>query len=205
MHSSGGDTKIRADMLRGCGCSRRSRKADDCVESTAQCRTSSGFMHPICQRRRPPPPGAPPYSRRTTPKHPSPTDTSRPCSTCRMQRMATTALHGLTGRASSHAWPTKATLTLASGFRTTIRCWPMPLPARSKNSGRTTALWTMARPKPGGLFVKLGVGVLRKKDDSPYKFMYTYPLVDGGKWTVHAKPPRGIFPATAPIAHWHRL
>jgi hypothetical protein len=40
--------------------------------------------------------------------------------------------------------------------------------------------------KPGGLFVKIGVGVLRKADDSPYKFMYTYPLVDGGKWTVHA-------------------
>ena len=44
--------------------------------------------------------------------------------------------------------------------------------------------------KPGGLFVKIGVGVLRKADDSPYKFMYTYPLVDGGKWTVHASPAR---------------
>ena len=42
--------------------------------------------------------------------------------------------------------------------------------------------------KPGELFVKLGVGVLRKKDDSAYQFMHTYPLVDGGKWTVHAKP-----------------
>jgi hypothetical protein len=40
--------------------------------------------------------------------------------------------------------------------------------------------------KPGGLFVKIGVGVLRKPEDSPYKFMYTYPLVDGGKWTVHS-------------------
>src|SRR5579863_2384362 len=40
--------------------------------------------------------------------------------------------------------------------------------------------------KPGGLFVKIGVGVLRKADDTPYKFMYTYPLVDGGKWTMHA-------------------
>jgi hypothetical protein len=42
--------------------------------------------------------------------------------------------------------------------------------------------------KPGQLFVKLGVGVLRKEDDSPYQYMHTYPLVDGGKWTVHAKP-----------------
>jgi hypothetical protein len=40
--------------------------------------------------------------------------------------------------------------------------------------------------KPGGLFVKIGVGVLRKDDDSPYKFMRTYPLVDGGHWTVRA-------------------
>ena len=37
--------------------------------------------------------------------------------------------------------------------------------------------------KSGELFVKLGVGVLRKKDDSAYQFMYPYPLVDGGKWT----------------------
>jgi hypothetical protein len=41
--------------------------------------------------------------------------------------------------------------------------------------------------KSGGLFVKPGVGVLRKVDDSPYKFSFTYPLVDGGKWTVHVK------------------
>lgn len=45
-----------------------------------------------------------------------------------------------------------------------------------------------AQAKPGELFVKLGVGVLRKKDDSAYQFMYTYPLVDGGKWTIHAQP-----------------
>ena len=41
--------------------------------------------------------------------------------------------------------------------------------------------------KPGGLFIKPGVGVLRKIDDSPYKFGFTYPIVDGGKWTVHVK------------------
>jgi hypothetical protein len=40
------------------------------------------------------------------------------------------------------------------------------------------------KAKPGDLFVKIGVGVLRKDQDSPYKFMRTYPLVDGGKWTV---------------------
>jgi hypothetical protein len=47
--------------------------------------------------------------------------------------------------------------------------------------------------KPGELFVKVGVGVLRKRDDSAYQFMYTYPLVDGGKWTVHAKPSEVAF------------
>jgi hypothetical protein len=41
--------------------------------------------------------------------------------------------------------------------------------------------------KSGELFVKLGVGVLRKVDASAYKFMNTYPLVDGGKWRVQAE------------------
>jgi hypothetical protein len=41
--------------------------------------------------------------------------------------------------------------------------------------------------KPGGLFVKPGVGVLRKLTDDPYKFSVFYPIVDPGKWTVHAK------------------
>lgn len=40
--------------------------------------------------------------------------------------------------------------------------------------------------KPGGLFVKPGVGVLRRLDDGPFKFTAPYPLVDGGKWTTHA-------------------
>jgi hypothetical protein len=41
--------------------------------------------------------------------------------------------------------------------------------------------------KPGEPFLKPGVGVLRKVDDSPYAFTATYPLIDGGKWTVHTK------------------
>ena len=41
--------------------------------------------------------------------------------------------------------------------------------------------------KPGEVFVKLGVGVLRRIDNGPYKFQAPYPLVDGGKWTVHAR------------------
>ena len=42
--------------------------------------------------------------------------------------------------------------------------------------------------KAGGLFVKPGVGVLRKVSDEPYKYMFFYPIVNTGKWTVHAKP-----------------
>jgi hypothetical protein len=36
----------------------------------------------------------------------------------------------------------------------------------------------------GGTFVKIGVGVLRKPDDSKYDHSKTYEVVDGGKWTV---------------------
>jgi hypothetical protein len=47
--------------------------------------------------------------------------------------------------------------------------------------------------KPGELFLKLGVGVLRKVDDSPYQFGGAYPIVDTGKWTVTVKPRAVIF------------
>jgi hypothetical protein len=38
--------------------------------------------------------------------------------------------------------------------------------------------------KPGELFVKPGVGVLRRVDNSPYEYPTTYPLIDPGKWKV---------------------
>jgi hypothetical protein len=44
-----------------------------------------------------------------------------------------------------------------------------------------------AEAKPGELFLKPGVGVLRKVDNSPYQFGFAYPIVDTGKWTVKAK------------------
>jgi hypothetical protein len=40
--------------------------------------------------------------------------------------------------------------------------------------------------KPGGTFLKVGVGVLRKLDDTPYSFAKHFDLVDGGIWTHHA-------------------
>jgi hypothetical protein len=38
--------------------------------------------------------------------------------------------------------------------------------------------------KPGGTFIKIGVGVLRKPDDAAYSAYRLYEIVDGGKWTV---------------------
>lgn len=41
-----------------------------------------------------------------------------------------------------------------------------------------------ADARPGEIFVKIGVGTLRKIDDAPYKFGTAYPIVDTGKWTI---------------------
>ena len=38
----------------------------------------------------------------------------------------------------------------------------------------------------GGLFVKVGVGVLRRDLAGAYKFGHVYPIVDTGRWTVKA-------------------
>ena len=42
--------------------------------------------------------------------------------------------------------------------------------------------------KPGATFVKLGVGVLRKLDDSPYSSYGNYEIIDSGTWSVRADP-----------------
>lgn len=39
--------------------------------------------------------------------------------------------------------------------------------------------------QPGGTFVKIGVGVLRKTSAAPYHFGDSYPIVDNGQWKVH--------------------
>ncbi|MFB3777780.1 MAG: hypothetical protein ACE141_09215 [Bryobacteraceae bacterium] len=41
--------------------------------------------------------------------------------------------------------------------------------------------------KPGGTFIKTGVGVLRKVDDSRYHHSKPYEIVDGGKWSVNKR------------------
>jgi hypothetical protein len=41
-----------------------------------------------------------------------------------------------------------------------------------------------AEAKPGGTFIKLGVGVIRKPDEPKFQQYKTYEIVDPGKWTI---------------------
>lgn len=41
--------------------------------------------------------------------------------------------------------------------------------------------------RPGGTFLKIGVGVLRKPDDAKYGMFRLYDIVDHGKWSVESK------------------
>ncbi|HEY3836675.1 MAG TPA: hypothetical protein VGL72_08885 [Bryobacteraceae bacterium] len=45
-----------------------------------------------------------------------------------------------------------------------------------------------ADAKPGGTFVKIGVGVIRKPDEPKFQQFKTYDIVDNGKWTVKKHP-----------------
>jgi hypothetical protein len=45
-----------------------------------------------------------------------------------------------------------------------------------------------AEAKPGGTFIKIGIGVLRKPDDSKYDHYYRYEIADSGRWTVKKGP-----------------
>ena len=50
--------------------------------------------------------------------------------------------------------------------------------------------------KIGGSFIKIGVGVLTKPDDSIYKFSRLYKIVNPGKWDVQVKKDQVIFTHT---------
>jgi len=45
-----------------------------------------------------------------------------------------------------------------------------------------------AEAKPGGTFVKIGVGVIRKPEEAKFQQFKTYEIADPGKWTVHQEP-----------------
>src|SRR5215470_13925703 len=63
---------------------------------------------------------------------------------------------------------------------------PIELPVKADAIGYKDA-------KPGETFLKPGVGVLRKLDDSPYQFGGAYPIVDTGTWTVKTTTRSVIF------------
>jgi hypothetical protein len=47
--------------------------------------------------------------------------------------------------------------------------------------------------KPGGSFIKIGVGAVYKQDDQPYTFSRVYQLINSGKWTVKSKSDQVLF------------
>ena len=47
--------------------------------------------------------------------------------------------------------------------------------------------------KAGTPFVKIGVGILERKDDKPYHWSTRYKVIEPGKWTVEAKADRITF------------
>ena len=53
-----------------------------------------------------------------------------------------------------------------------------------------------AEAKPGDIFVKIGVGSLRKPDEPRFRQFSTYDIVDAGKWTVSSFPDRVEFVQT---------
>ncbi len=45
-----------------------------------------------------------------------------------------------------------------------------------------------AEAEVGGVFIKIGVGALRRTEDQPYRFWKSYPMVDAGTWDTHVTP-----------------
>jgi len=48
-------------------------------------------------------------------------------------------------------------------------------------------------PLQGNLFVKPGIGILKRMGDAPFQFSAGYPIVDHGKWTVNARRDNIVF------------
>ena len=64
---------------------------------------------------------------------------------------------------------------------------------RTADDNADANAWGYPHAQPGEPFVKLGVGVLRRTDDTPYMFAKAYPLIDGGTWTTHTRRDRATF------------
>jgi hypothetical protein len=59
-------------------------------------------------------------------------------------------------------------------------------PAEEFLTGNESALG-YDEAKPGGTFVRIGVGVIRKPDEKAYRRFATYDIQDTGKWTVRRR------------------
>ena len=46
---------------------------------------------------------------------------------------------------------------------------------------------------PGGVFLKIGVGLLRRPDSAPYDRFRLYDIVDPGRWEVYTEGERAVF------------
>jgi hypothetical protein len=156
------------------------RKADDCVESAPKDRISVAFMRSICRGGKPSP-GCSALQQANYPK----------ASITNGQVQAVLYLPDAKNgyyRASRFDW-SGVIPCLAYKGHTYFGIWfphydPLLADAIAgpvEEFRSSDGALDYAQAKPGELFVKLGVGVLRKRDDSAYQFMYTYPLVDGGK------------------------
>jgi hypothetical protein len=58
--------------------------------------------------------------------------------------------------------------------------------------------------KPGGNFLRIGVGLLRREDEKPVNNFYTYKIADGGKWTSRASKDRVEFTHDLPGVYLYR-
>lgn len=56
--------------------------------------------------------------------------------------------------------------------------------------------------EPGGVFVKPGVGLLRRPDDKPYDWFRLYEIADGGKWSVEEGPDNIVY--VHELEGWYR-
>lgn len=55
---------------------------------------------------------------------------------------------------------------------------------------------------PGNDFLKVGVGILRRADDNPYKFYVPYEVVDHGSWQIESNSSTIMFRHTIARAPW---
>ena len=108
--------------------------------------------------------------------------------------VVSTAAPGSTGRAWWRTCNTQGIATMVPGSRKPIPRSPTSFIEGSEIvAGPCSAItgpveeFTVLgydEAKPGGTFLKIGVGILRKPDEAHYSAYRLYEIVNGGKWSV---------------------